>query len=83
MALTPRTQKQIEHTFTYHPPKGDQAERYGQIREQGKAFALFLCSVTPESREQSLALTYLQQVVMMANCSIAIHESEEEVDTHV
>jgi len=68
------TKEQIEDIFTYHAPVGDQAERYGRIREAAKKFALLLNGACPESREKSLALTDLQKCVQWANASIAINE---------
>jgi len=64
----------IEHRFTYHPPKGDQAERYGEIRSGAKEFATMIAELTPASREQSLAITHLEQAVMWANAAIARNE---------
>lgn len=68
------TPERIESDFTYHAPKGDQAQRYEQIRERAKGLALYLLQVTPQSREQSLALTHLEEAVMWANASIARNE---------
>jgi hypothetical protein len=65
---------QIENAFTYHPPKGDQAQRYQRIREKAKEFALLIVELTPASREQSLALTELEYASMMANAAIARNE---------
>lgn len=65
---------QIENAFTYHPPKGDQADRYNQIREKGKELALLINQLCPNSRERSLALTNLEQAIMWANASIARNE---------
>lgn len=65
---------QIEQAFTYHAPKGDQPERYQQIREQAKQFANLLHQSCPQSREKSLAMTKLEEVVMWANASIARNE---------
>lgn len=67
-------QAQVEQTFTYHPPKPGQPERYMRIREKAKEFALLIIELTPISREQSLALTNLEYTVMMANAAIARHE---------
>jgi hypothetical protein len=64
----------IHNDFTYHAPKGDQVERYAQLRDKAKEFALLIVDLTPPSREQSLALTYLEQSVMIANASIARNE---------
>ncbi len=66
--------EQVQRTFTYHPPKPDQQPRYAAIRDKAKELALLLIEVTPESREQSLALTHLEEAVMFANASIARNE---------
>lgn len=68
------TKEQIENTFTYHAPKGDQPARYEAIRAKAREFAALLAESCPESREKSLALTSLQQTTMWANASIAINE---------
>lgn len=60
--------------FTYHPPRGDQSVRYENIRDKALKFAMFLVISTPESREQSLALTHLEETVMWANAAIARRE---------
>ena len=64
----------INNVFSYHAPKGDQAERYTIIRETAKELARVIDEKCPDSREKSLALTNLQQAVMWANASIAINE---------
>lgn len=65
---------QIEKSFTYHAPKDGQGDRYVTIRDTAKTFADLLVTLTPESREQSLALTNLEQAVMFANAAIARNE---------
>lgn len=64
----------IENNFTYHAPTGDQVGRYGRIRDAAKEFALLINGLTPESREQSLAMTKLEEAVMWANAAIARNE---------
>jgi hypothetical protein len=64
----------IENDFTYHPPMGDQVERYAARRAGAKTFALLIADLSPISRAQSLALTDLQHCVMMANAAIACNE---------
>lgn len=64
----------IENDYMYHSPTGDQPERYQQIRQKAKELAVVICSNTPPSREQSVALTELDHVVMMANAAIARNE---------
>jgi hypothetical protein len=63
--------KEIETRFTHHPPSSQQLDTYTRIRDQAKALALYIVYNTPESREQSLAITYLEQVVMWANAGVA------------
>ena len=71
----------IENRFTYHPPVGDQKDRYEVIRGEAKEFAFSLTQLCPESRELSLALTHLEQAVFWANASIARNGEKREVTT--
>lgn len=64
----------VDNTFTYHAPKGDQTERYQRIREDAKRLAKTIQECTPASAEQTLALRDVQRGVMMANAAIAINE---------
>jgi hypothetical protein len=66
--------ERIANDFTHHPPKGDQVERYAMIRAGAKTLAGDILLLTPASREQSLALTNLEQAVMWANAAIARNE---------
>lgn len=68
----------IEQIFKYHAPRGDQADRYAALRSAAKTFATRVASLTPPSREQSVALTNVQQAVMWANAAIAINEVDQE-----
>lgn len=68
---------EIKKRFTYHPPFGDQAQRYEDIRRNGYTLAGFLVSSCPESRELSLALTKLEEAIMWANAAIARNETKE------
>jgi hypothetical protein len=63
--------KTILHNYTYHPPKGDQTERYEKIRNEVKLTAILINDLCPDGREKSLALTNLEQAVMWANAAIA------------
>ena len=64
----------IENNFTYHAPKGDQLERYEQIRRFAREFAHTINNFCPDSREKSIALTNLETAVMWVNASIARNE---------
>lgn len=63
----------LENRFTYHPPKTGQNEVYAAIRARALTFAVYLDDVCPDSRELSLAITHLEEVVYAANASIARH----------
>jgi len=67
-------EERLEKTFTYHPPKKDQPERYELVRATAKSFADLILAMCPYSREQSMALTKLDEVVFWANSSIARNE---------
>ena len=67
----PSITDRIENDFVYHPPKEGQPEVYAQIRAKAKEFALLLADLTPASREQSLALTALEESVFWSNAAIA------------
>ena len=71
--------QELINIFSYHPPFGDQEVRYQIIREQAKTLAVHIERWCPRSREKSLAITKLQECVMMANAAIAIHETKPEV----
>ena len=68
------TQNQIENSFTYHPPVGSQQKRYVELRDKAKELALMILGKTPSSREQSLAITKLEEAIMWANKAIACNE---------
>ena len=66
----------LDTVYVYHPPFGTQPERYVTLRDAAKQFARVITELTPTSREQSVALTNVQQAVMWANAAIAINERE-------
>ncbi len=74
VAVDPAVLHAIENRFTYHAPKGDQPERYNLIRARAKDLALDIVTNTPNSREQSLALTHLETAIFFANAAIARNE---------
>lgn len=66
----------VENNFTYHQPFGDQVDRYVELRNNAKDLAFSIIELTPASREQSLALTNLEQAIFWANAAIARNEKE-------
>jgi len=69
--------EQIDHLFTYHPPHGDQIERYLKLREAAKAFAHCIVDCTPSCADQSAAIRKVREAVMTANAGIACYEVKE------
>lgn len=70
--------QEIVRRFTYHTPKGTQPARYNLLREQAKNLALTIVANTPRCREQSLAITKLEEAIMFANAAIARREGDVE-----
>jgi len=64
----------LEKNFKYHAPKDDQPQRYVAIRESGKELARLIMAYSHPSREQSLALTKVEEAIMWANAGIARNE---------
>lgn len=79
-AISQKKADRLENNFTYHKPHGTQPDRYVTIRAAAKAFAEVILKNTPESREQSVALTELETAVMWANAAIARNEKEGQAE---
>lgn len=62
------------NSFTYHPPQADQPERYRELRVRGLELAQRIAQICPDSRERSIAITKLEEVIMWANKAIACNE---------
>lgn len=63
--------KRIENDFTYHRPPADKIEDFHQLRHMVKNLAHYIVDVTPAGREQSNALTKLEEAMFHANAAIA------------
>lgn len=66
----------LANRFTYHPPFGDQPQRYISMRSWAKVWAEAVERDVLPSRERSLALTKIEEAVFWANAAIARHEVE-------
>lgn len=75
--LHPEQEKDIDNRFIHHAPVVDQGNRYNAIRSMLGTVAKDLVRMTPKSREQSLALTHLEEAMFWANASIARNEDKE------
>jgi len=69
--LTERQEKMLANNFKYHPPVGNQAKRYEALREKALELATLIYLTSPENREQSLAITNIEQAVMWVNAAIS------------
>lgn len=67
------SQEDIDNRFTYHPPVPEFIDRFVQLRSEARELAITIVELTPASREQSLALTHLEEAVMWANAALARH----------
>ena len=57
--------------FTYHEPTADQPARYIAVRREAMILAELINEAVQDSREKSLAITHLEEVVFWANAGIA------------
>lgn len=72
---------QLEHNLTNHAPKNDAIiGLFVDIRTKAKNLGAEIIFSTPQSREQSLALTNLEQAVMWAVAAIARNQDEIETE---
>lgn len=67
--------RDFENIYTYHPLREGHGLIYKAIRDKAREFAELIEASCPESREQSIAHTKLEEVVMWANASIARNNS--------
>lgn len=65
---------ELEKRFSYHAPKDGQPERYEKMRDKFKDLATYIIENTPDSREQSVAITNLEDSMMWSNAAIARNE---------
>lgn len=65
---------EMKNRFTYHEPNEEQIGRHMYIRRHGKNLAEIVEENTPACREQSLAITKIEEAVMWANAAIARRE---------
>lgn len=56
--------EQLKRSITNHTPSTEQVAEIEALREMAKSLGYVICEGQPPSREQSLALTHLEEVVM-------------------
>lgn len=62
--------------FAYHQTTGEQQARMHAIRQKCTELAELIAETTPQSREQSLAFTHLEDVMFNANAAISRREQQ-------
>lgn len=67
------TPDDLDTRFCHHPLQSNQSEVCDFIRSKCRELAGKLVANIPASREQSLAITHLEEVVFWANAAIARH----------
>lgn len=68
------SEAEIDRRFDYHPPSPEQKARYERITAETKKLAKLYVELTPAGREQSLAITKLEDARMRASQAIATGE---------
>lgn len=66
--------EKLRKSFSYHPPKGDQTERFVKLREKALELAEMVVQTCPHSREASMSLRRIEESVMWATSAISQHE---------
>ena len=74
-------QSRINNDFTYHTPPKERAQDFVKLREKAKELAHLIVELAPAGREQSTALTRLEEAVMHANAGIARQYPADKVST--
>jgi hypothetical protein len=67
---TEEEKAELNRWFEYSPPKGDQAERYTQLRMAGKTFAHVVLDACPPGTDREVALRKIREAVFAAKASI-------------
>ena len=72
--ISQETANDLSNRFVHHAPINDQPNRYAEIRAKLLEAASFITERTPKCREQSLAITKLEEAMYWSNASIARNE---------
>ena len=68
------TPVELKNRFKHHPPDEHKIELHTAIRIKCFDLAMQITEYCPEGREQSLAITKLEEVMFWANAAIARSE---------
>ncbi|KKK88213.1 hypothetical protein LCGC14_2745460 [marine sediment metagenome] len=65
------TKDRINHDFSYHPATPKTGPKHDRVRELLLETAAQLVDIVPDGREQSVAVTKLEEAMFWANAGIA------------
>lgn len=66
---------ELKNRFEYHAPDDIKRVAHERVRNELLAVGRLIVAMTPESREQSLAITHLEDAMFWANAAIARYPS--------
>lgn len=72
MTRTSKQEQYLDDVFTYHPPVGDDMERYLALRASAKQFATCIMEYCPAGADQTAAIRLVREAVMTANAAVAL-----------
>ena len=61
----------IENNFGFHPADKETGKAHDSVRNECKELAYKLDKALPDSREKSLAMTKLEEVMLWGNAAVA------------
>jgi len=72
----------IDNDFCYHKPTPEMLPKFQDLRERGRLLAHLIEQTVPPGREQSTALTKLEEAIMWSNAGIARQGEKEKQDAN-
>ena len=79
----PITSEDLLNRFSFHPATTPElGNLHGNVRAACHKLAEILTELTPTSREQSLALTHVEEAMFWANAAIARNPTEGRPTTY-
>lgn len=70
-AIVPLSSEDIHNRFDHHAPDEERIKRHALIRSALREMAQIIVDNTPQGREQSTAVTKLEEAMFWANAGIA------------
>lgn len=61
----------LDNNYMYHAPSENKQDKYHALRGNLKSVAKLITVLVPEGREQSIALTKIEEAMFWANAGVA------------